>query len=237
MIDHDFGQKINNEIAIALGCFDSVHIGHRAVISKVIQYAHDNSIKSAVVTNSNNPFEALGEYQKLIFTFEGRIKKFKQLGVDIVIAQKFDKTFMRKDKTEFIDELLNAYNIKYTVCGQDYRFGEGGQGDVDYLNNYLQKRNIRFEVLDFIKENNLKVSSTNIRKLIETGDMKKAQKLLGEPFCITGVVISGKGCGKSLGIPTVNLDFLPDKVRPRQGVYITKTIFDVQSFLSITNIG
>ena len=237
MIVYDFGKKINKELAIALGFFDSVHIGHRAVIGKAIQYAIDNNIKSAVITYSNNPFVALGKYQKLIFTFEERLEKFEKLGVDIVIAQEFDQAYMQKDKSVFMDELINAYNIKYAVCGQDYRFGKGGQGDVKYLQNYFQKRNVKFEILDFIKENNLKVSSSSIRKLIEAGEMKKAQKLLGEPFSVMGVVTSGKGYGKSLGIPTVNINFQCDKVRPRQGVYITKTMFDGQSFLSITNVG
>lgn len=237
MIVKNFGQKLNIDIAVALGFFDSVHIGHRAVISKAINYAKANNIKSAIITYSNNPFGVLGKNQKLIFSFEERLEKLKNLGVDIVIVQEFDQNFMQKDRLDFVHELTSHYNIKYAVCGQDYRFGKGGQGDVQFLNEYFQQNNVEFEVLDFITENHSKVSSTIIRKLIETGEIKQANNLLVEPFFISGKVTQGKGKGKLLGFPTVNLNLPVDKVKIRQGVYITKTIFEGSSYLSITNVG
>ncbi|HEY8423561.1 MAG TPA: bifunctional riboflavin kinase/FAD synthetase [Clostridia bacterium] len=232
-----FGEKLNNEIAIALGFFDSVHLGHRAVINKAVEYAKVNNIKSAVITYSNNPFLTLGIRQKLIYAFEERLEKFEKLGVDFVIAQEFDYEFMQKDKNFFVDELLSCYDIKYAVCGQDYRFGKNGSGDVDFLKELFNKLKIDFEVLDFVKDNNLKISSSDIRKLIENGEINKANKLLGEPFFITGIVNNGKGYGRALGFPTANIKPQSDKVKPRQGVYITKTFIDQNSYISITHIG
>jgi riboflavin kinase/FMN adenylyltransferase len=237
MIAKVFGQQINIDIAVALGFFDSVHIGHRAVINKAVEYAKSNGIKSAVITYSNNPFFTLGIEQKLIFTFEERLDKFKKLGVDFVIHQEFDHNLKQKDRLIFADELVDAYRIKYAVCGRDYRFGKDGLGDVAFLREFFKKHNIKFDALDFVNQDGLKISSTNIRKLIEAGEIKKANILLGEPFYIKGRVTKGNGYGRVLGYPTVNLEFQADKVKPRQAVYITGTVIDDKSFLSITKVG
>ncbi|HEY8419905.1 MAG TPA: bifunctional riboflavin kinase/FAD synthetase [Clostridia bacterium] len=232
-----FGQQINSDIAVALGFFDSVHIGHRAVINKAIEYAKSNGLKSAVITYSNNPFNTLGSEQKLIFTFEERLEKFEKLGVDLVIHQEFDHNFKQKDRIIYANELIDAYNIKYAVCGLDYRFGKDGLGNIEFLKEFFEKHNIKFEALDFVQQDGSKISSSNIRKLIEEGKINKANKLLGEPFYITGRVARGNGYGRLLGYPTVNLEFQADKVKPLQAVYITKTIMGDTSYLSITKVG
>ncbi|HEY8444048.1 MAG TPA: bifunctional riboflavin kinase/FAD synthetase [Clostridia bacterium] len=232
-----FGQKINSDIALALGFFDSVHIGHRAVISKAVDFAKTHNIKSAVLTYSNNPFDALGIDQKLIFTFEERLEKFEDLGVDFVIHQDFDQNIKQKDKLAFAEELINIYGLKYAVCGQDYRFGKDGLGDVEFLRDFFGRHSIQFDALNFVKEQGFKISSSDIRKLISDGDIKQANKLLGEPFYMRGRVAKGNGCGKSLGFPTINFDINLDKILPRKGVYITKTIVDGKSYISITNVG
>lgn len=237
MIVTAFSSKNQKPLAIALGFFDSVHIGHRAVIRRAIEYAQSNGIMSAVLTFENNPMQVFGKEDKLIFTFEERLKKFENLGVDIVIRQVFDNKFMNQDKSVFIDELLNNNKIQFAVCGRDYHFGKGGQGDINYLKTRLAQHNIKFMAMDFVLAGQSKVSSSEIRKMIECGRIEKANELLTEPYSITGKVIRGRGEGRRLGLPTINISFNPDKVKPLNGVYISKTIIDSQSFVSVTSIG
>lgn len=237
MIITDFLSKTNEPLAIALGFFDSVHIGHRAVIGLAVQYAQKNGIKSAVLTFENNPMQVLGQKDKLIFSFEERLKRLEKLGVDVVIKQKFDQEFMNTDKALFFDNLLRSHDIRFAVCGNDYHFGKGSEGDINYLKNRFSQLNIEFKALDFVLAEQSKVSSTSIRKMIENGEIQKANQLLVEPYFVTGKVISGRGEGRRLGLPTININFEPDKVRPLSGVYITKTLIDNKSYLSVTNVG
>ena len=164
MIIKHFFDKTKQPLAIALGFFDSVHIGHRTVINKAINYAKNNGIMSAVLTFENNPMQVLGKESKLIFSFDERIKKLEDLGVDIVLKQVFDNNFMNEDKSVFIDELLSNHNIQFAVCGSDYRFGKGGEGDINYLKKRFMEQKIEFCVLDFVLSEQTKVSSSNIRK-------------------------------------------------------------------------
>lgn len=237
MIVTAFSSKNKKPLALALGFFDSVHIGHRAIIGRAVEFAKNNGIMSAVLTFENNPMQVLGKDDKLIFTFEERLKKFENLGVDIVIKQAFDRKFMNQDKAIFIDELLNNKEIRLAVCGNDYHFGKGGLGDIDYLKDRFSKQNIEFMPMNFVLSGQSKVSSSIIRKMIENGEIKKANVLLVEPYFITGNVISGRGEGRRLGLPTVNINYEPDKVMPLNGVYISKTLIDNQSFISVTSVG
>ena len=232
-----FTSKTQKPLAIALGFFDSVHIGHRAVISRAVEYAKINGIMSAVLTFENNPMQVLGKKERLIFTFEERLKKLENLGVDLVIKQVFDHEFMNQDKAIFIDELLNNNKIRFAVCGNDYHFGKGGQGDINYLYDRFSKQNIEFKVMDFVLLEQSKVSSSAIRKMIENGEVNKANELLVEPYFLTGKVIRGRGEGRRFGLPTININYESDKVIPLSGVYISKTMIDNQSFVSVTSVG
>lgn len=237
MIINKLSNKTNTPIALALGFFDSVHIGHKAVIQNAVNFGKKNGIKSAVLTFENNPLKLLGRNEGLILTFEERQKKLEAFGLDIILYENFDNKFMQQDKTVFLDELTKNHTIKYVVCGQDYRFGKFGEGDAQYLSNYFINKGIKYEVMDFVVKDGNKISSSLIRLAISDGNVRLAKVYLDEPYSISGVVVRGRGEGGRLGKPTINIDFPSEKIKPAYGVYVTKTDFDNQSYLSVTSVG
>lgn len=237
MITIKFGEKVNQNLALALGFFDSVHLGHQKIITSAKEYARKNDCLCAVFTFENNPFLQLNENTRLVFTLRERLHRLNNLGVDMVILQNFDQNFMSLEKTAFLKALVENYNIKSIFCGPDYRFGAGGAGDINFLSNWLKSYKIDCNIIDFVEKDGRKVSSTDIRKFLQLGDLKKANELLGEPYFLIGRVLHGRGEGKQLGVPTINFKNNHDKVLPKDGVYVTQANIEDKIYPAVTNLG
>lgn len=221
---------MDKKLCVALGDFDGVHIGHRAVISAALQ-------KSDTLTPAVYTFENNSKGSKSITDNNTKIRLFKQLGIEKVIFDDFEK-IRSLTPSQFVNDILvSRLNVKTVVCGEDYRFGKDACGDVKTLATLCNEQNIEVIVVKLKNFTQEKISSSYIRELIEQGSMEKAAKLLGRCYSVVGTVHRGKHLGSANMTPTVNIDFENNSVIPCYGVYITRTRVGDRIYNSITNVG
>ncbi|MGL5378067.1 MAG: bifunctional riboflavin kinase/FAD synthetase [Cetobacterium sp.] len=233
-------EKFEN-IYVAIGAFDGIHLGHRELIDKAVKKAKEAGGKSAVFTFLNHPLEITNNSKapKLINSLEEKINILKSLGIDYLILQPFTKDFSNMSPEDFIQKILkNSLNTKEIYVGFNFSFGKGGKANVETLKSYGEKLGIITNVINPITMNEEVVSSTLIRKLLSDGKLKLANKFLGEPFSIIGEVAHGRKLGRLMGFPTANLKIL-NKVYPPFGIYGGKVRVEGESFVrdAVINIG
>lgn len=235
----NYKDSYKQPIVLCLGFFDSIHIGHCKLINLAKKKSKELNCRMCIFTFKNNPLSLLNRDGKLIYTFDERVRKFQRLGVDDVIACECDKDMLLISKEEFEEYLIKNFNIKYIVVGTDYTYGYQCRGNSYKLRDFMSKFNIDVSIQDILTYNNIKISSTYIRSLLEQGDIVLANSLMFEPFSIFGEVVRGRGQGHLMGYPTINMeiDKKNEKIELKNGVYLTKTIVNSIQYKSITNIG
>lgn len=225
--------QLNTETAVALGFFDGVHAGHKAVISKAVEHARKSGLKSVIWTFDESPKNA-----PVITDTEERKHLFEEMGVDILISFPFDNKVRTMECVEFIEVILkDRLKAQKVFCGFNYSFGAGGKGDPETLKTLCAEHGIETEILPPVEKDNIVVSSSRIRELIEKGDITKATDLLGRPYSLCGVINHGKKLGRTIGFPTANQIIENKKVIPKDGVYLTRVLFDGKVLYGITDIG
>ncbi|MBQ8827203.1 MAG: riboflavin biosynthesis protein RibF [Oscillospiraceae bacterium] len=229
--------RMNEASSAALGIFDGVHLGHRAVISRAVELAHINGISSAVFTFDTATVTSKGRNDHLL-PVEIKHSAIKELGVEEILSLPFESI---RDYTaeEFVREILcEKLNARYAVCGEDFRFGRNASGNVDTLKEIGGRYNIEVDVVPAVKDKNgRRVSSTDIRKMLACGDIKEANILLGSPYSFKLKVENGFRIGRTLNFPTVNQYFEKGQAPLCYGVYASRAEYGGKSYPSVTNIG
>ena len=201
--------EVTKPRAIALGYFDGVHLGHRALMQKAVERAKQIGGTSAVFTFDVHPDSVvMGRQVPLLTANAYRREEIKQLGgVDEVIFGHFDERMQHMDWRDFIHKLLiGQFHAGWIISGRNNRFGYKGQGNAEGMAVECEKAGIGYDCIEDVKVDGIVVSSTYIRQLIAQGDMEGAAKFLGHPYTVTGIVEHGRRVGTSvLGVPTVNL--------------------------------
>ncbi len=221
----------------ALGFFDGVHLGHQALLAACRTLADRHGCNAGAVTFASHP-DALvsGKAPALLNTSEDRKSLLLHYGMDRVVALPFDRVLMTTHWSAFLTRLVEEGGAGF-VCGDDFRFGAGGSGTAKKLAAFCQSRQLPYAVVPQQELDDIRVSSTYIRGLLETGEMEKAVRFLGHPHLLTGPVVSGRGLGRTLGIPTANLE-VPEGIQlPRSGVYACTAFVDGHTYVAVTNIG
>ncbi len=228
----------NKKTVIALGYFDSVHIGHRKVISEAVSLAESLGAQTVVFTFSGN-LKSVTENKNstVVYGDEERQQIYSRLGITHTKFAPLTAEFLSKTKNEFLEYLDTEYDVLAYVCGEDYRFGKSRSGDAEYLCEFAKQRGRTVKVVKTVCVEGEKVSTSKIKTLLSSGEIKKANLLLGEPYSLMGTVVKDRGVGRSLGFPTANLVLSDDRCKLGQGVYYGKTQFDGKSFLSVINYG
>lgn len=224
-------------LAIALGYFDGVHLGHQAVILNAVRYSRKHQIKSAVLTFSINPkhfFNKVGSTD-LLTPKEEKIKLFQQLGVDQLIILPFNKQLSRMMPDEFIKEYLIAQGVCYISTGFDFRFGRHGAGDVTVLKKYEEV--FKLQTTPKLEFGKMKIGTTQIREYLTEGAVEKAAQMLGRPYSLTGKVVKGNQRGSEIGFPTANIRLDEDFVVPQKGVYAARVYVKNKVYNGMCNIG
>lgn len=227
-----------DKVVVALGFFDSVHIGHRSVIKSARKIADSNNAKLVVFSFSGNLRKAInGENEKYIYTDFERESLIKSIGADEVFFAPCTKEFLALDRSEFLSFLNEKFNIIAYVCGLDYRFGKGALGDVDFLSDYAkEKGQILFLEKDCLFQGN-KVSTKGIKSLLYNGEIEKANSLLVDKYSLSSIVKSGRKVGRTMGFPTINFTIESERQPLKNGVYLGHTIIDKKSYKAIINYG
>ena len=210
--------------AVAIGNFDGVHLGHRALFDVAQKLARASGGRCCALTFEPHPARLLApEYApKLICSLERKRELLSQAGVEELIEQPFDRAFMALSPDDFVD-LLIATGVAAVVVGHDFTYGQARSGTVASLQRALEERGIRLAVVAAVAVNGLVVSSTKIREFILAGRVEAANMLLGRPFDLDGEVVRGAGRGRKLGWPTANLR-TPDELHPAVGVYAVRAL-------------
>ena len=223
--------KINNNSEIVcIGAFDGVHLAHQQLFRKT----RDLNKKFDIVTFDVLPKIYFNDSLKPIVSNKERNEIFQSFSPQNLIHLNFDQfnKISSEDFSKFLDENLG---IKKIVIGKDFKFGNNRSGDVNFLIDYFGENNVY--LLDDFLINNEKVSSTKLRYYLSTGEIDKANNLLGRDFSLSGNVIQGKQLGRELGFPTANLLLDEDVFLPTFGVYYGVIDVDTKKFNCIINIG
>lgn len=224
--------------AIALGFFDGVHIAHRKIISLAVDYAKKNNLSPIALSFDASPLELLSDCRiKYLTTNKEKQSIIKSLGADTEFLP-LSKELLSMEADAFVKEILvDKYNIKYAVCGYNYRFGRNGKGDTKLLCQLGNQYGFEVTVCDCETLLGEGISSSRIRELISDGNIEPANELLGRNFSLSGIVCEGKQLGRKLGFPTANVFFNEHTVIPRNGVYKTLVTVENDSYTAITNTG
>ena len=221
---------------VALGYFDGVHLGHRAVIESCI--ADSGERTSVVLSFHESPAKALGRTVPPLLSDNARkAELMEQLGVDELIFADFSAL---KDMTpdQFVQNILcGQINAKQVYCGFNFRFGRNGSGDTAVLQKMCKEKEIAVNIMESVYCDGEQVSSSLIRNLITDGAIDRANRLLGYRYAIEGSIGSGNHLGADMGFPTVNLTIADDIAVPRFGVYASDVVTDGMRYRGATNIG
>lgn len=227
---------------LTIGNFDGLHLGHQKILRAVVDHKNqhvDSSGIAGAVTFDPHPLKLLRpeEAPPMLATLEQRLAGFEQAGLDAAMVLHFDQALSRLSAKEFVLEILvNQLHIKHVLVGANFRFGHRQAGDVQMLKGLGLQFGFTVEVVPPVELDGEVVSSTAIRRALASGDVERAAKLLGRPYVLSGKIVTGSGIGSKELVPTLNL--APDQeCLPRNGVYVTETTLESETFPSVTNIG
>mgnify|MGYP000669025770 FL=1 len=242
IIDAMNKSKNNYATAVALGNFDGIHVGHQYLLNDNIEKAKEKSLIPSVLIFRNHTKTILKDKKSseidILTTYEQKMKILEGLGIEVVYAMDFNEDIMRLSPDMFINDIvLGRLNARLITVGFDYRFGYKAQGNSEYLKKYGKRNGFEVNIIDPVYIENEIVSSTSIRNLIRSGNIKKANRFLGRNFSLIGTVIRGRSRGRKLGFPTANIRLADRYVIPKTGVYKTFTTLGSSRFVSLTNIG
>jgi len=231
-------RKLKNP-AITIGNFDGVHKGHQALFQRVKQLAEELNGESVVVTFDPHPLEVLfpKKAPSFITSHRHKLDLIASCGIDATIIIPFDHEFSRMSAREFVEAVLvEKIGARAIVVGHDYRFGHSREGDIAFLKKLGEQYGFKVQIVTGLRVNDTVVSSTAIRQMIVSGNIKEANRLLGRFFEVSGTVIPGRKRGVSLGFPTANIR-MPAITSPRTGVYVVQAEVDGKTYGGAANLG
>jgi riboflavin kinase / FMN adenylyltransferase len=202
---------------VCVGTFDGVHLGHQAVIGRAVNDSAQRELPCIVVTFDRHPAHILSPERcpKAIESLGENLEQFERLGVGVAVVLPFTKELSQTSAQTFFDgALVGALRATRLVVGHDFAFGKGREGTPEWL-----KARIDTEVVPPYELHGSRVSSSAVRNAIAEGDIEEAERLLGRPFAISGIVVAGQRLGRTLGYPTANLARSFDQVTPAHGIY------------------
>lgn len=228
----------NTPIALTIGNFDGVHIGHQAILNKVVSVAQQKGYRSVAMTFSPNAKVFFGNSENFLISSDKENASYiADIGIDTLLQIPFDTKFSQLSADEFIDMLVYRLRVKYLLVGDDFRFGYQGSGDFSLLEKACQKHHIELQRTPTISYQNERVSSSRVREAIGNNDFDLVEKLLGRRLSYTGKVIQGKQLGRTIKFPTANITLPKNRLLPN-GVFAVKVHItdDLSDKLSVSPV-
>ncbi len=246
--------------AVALGNFDGLHRGHQQVIQPALklvgrqspvlsrqssgvssngQRTMDEHVYSTVVTFNPHPQEFFtGQRRDLLTTLDEKVQQLEYLGVEQLVLLPFDRELSALSPQQFVEKILVQHlRSQWISVGQDFRFGWQRSGTAADLQAIAATFGISVTTVSLQTCEDERISSSSIRQSLTSGDIQRANQLLGRPYTLNGVVIQGQQLGRTIGFPTANLQLPPEKFLPRQGVYAGRVLVEDHTLLGVMNIG
>ncbi len=227
------GERQLQACALTIGTFDGVHRGHQALVATAKREAQQRNLPLAALTFNDMPhcYFRPDDCPLLLTLPDEKARVFERLEVDHLWLIDFDAAVAGREAPKFATELKQFLGLQLLVIGPDFALGKDRVGDVNALRNFGAK--LGFEVLvlsEKIDYKSASISSTRVRCCVEAGQVEDAAKMLGRSFSFEGEVVSGRQLGRTIGVPTINLQLHPRKVVPAFGVYAARAFFDDETF-------
>ena len=223
---------------LTVGVFDGVHRGHQELIKKITVGAHAHEAPAVVLTFDPHPASVLGGHEIKCLTLPSeRAELLGQLGVDVVITQRFTRELASVTAYDFMMRLTRQLGLRHLLIGYDFALGKGREGNATRLTEIGAELGYSVEVVPALSDESGVISSTAIRKLIEVGSVAEAARLLGRLYRLHGPVIRGDGRGRTIGIPTANIAYSSEKMIPARGIYACWAYIGGQQYQAAINIG
>ncbi|MEM6768426.1 MAG: bifunctional riboflavin kinase/FAD synthetase [Bacteroidota bacterium] len=231
-----------NKTFATIGTFDGVHIGHRTILTRIIQLAKSVEGESVLISFYPHPRLVLfpeNNPLKLLHTLEEKIATLETLGLNKLLLIPFTKEFSRTPSKAFIrDVLVEGVGIHTIVIGYDHHFGKNRTGGIEELRSFSTAYDYKVEEIPAQSINEANISSTKIRRALESGEVDVANTYLGYPYGFSGVVVHGEKQGRELGYPTANMEVDEStKLIPCDGVYLVRVFIQEQSYYGLMSIG
>lgn len=226
------------ETVLTIGKFESVHLGHKRLLERVVEIAGRHNMASAAVTFNPHPLTWLGDPSyKPLFGPDERASVIERTGIDYLLELTFDSNFAELSPSEFCGLLFEKINAKKIVVGESFRFGKNREGNFETLKTAAHTRGAEIIMVAHELNYGKKISTSSIRRLLDLRKPEEAAAILGFPFFLCGNVKSGNRIGRTLGFPTANIEYEKNRYVPPDGVYATRTIIAGQRYTSATNVG
>ena len=231
--------------AITIGNFDGVHAGHRKILRRVVALAREEGWKAAALTFDPHPTKLLAPARapRLLTTLEQRAQMMLEQGIDAILILPFTRKVAELSPEDFVREILaDKLNARAVLVGSNFHFGKRAGGDAGTLEQLGERYSFETDVLPPVVWRKRMISSSEVRRLIEAGEVSTACRMLSRPHMLAGAVVRGEGIGAKQTVPTLNLDTTGEVV-PKDGVYVTRTRESgvegsaAREWPSITNIG
>ena len=225
--------------AVALGAFDGIHLGHRAILGTAVALARQGKIRALACTVDRHPMEVLqpDRAPMPITTLEERLELIAGAGIDTTVVIPFTPAVASVEAKAFVqDVLVGTLVAREIVVGFNHRFGRGARGDAQLLESLAAPLGFRAHIVPALMVDGVAVSSSEIRAALQRGDLPNAERLLGRPYSIRGEVVRGAGRGRTLGFPTANVKTERPLGLP-VGVYVCRLLVGARQHQAVVNVG
>lgn len=229
---------------LTIGVFDGVHLGHQALIQSMVEAAHAEGSPAVVLTFDPHPVRVLRPGVPLAFLTspEERASHLAGLGVDVVITLPFTPEVAKLPALTFVEAISHHLGMRRLWVGHDFALGRNREGDLPALQKYGETLEYSVDIFPPVLQETVRISSSRIRTLLKEGQIRLANQMLGYRYALTALIVEGDQRGRTIGIPTANMQLLPDKLVPQVGVYAClATIIEgdqpAGTWQAVTNIG
>lgn len=229
---------IDEPTAVAMGKFDSLHLGHKVILDRLKREA-ECCLRTVVISFEPGPEVFFGTYNGgFVLTDEEKQQLLEDSGIDFYVLFPFDAQTAGTEPEDFLTEvLIKQMNMQVLVAGEDLSFGKEGRGNVAFINEKSKIYDFKFCACPKLHLKEEEISATLVRDTVIKGDMEKCRELLGRSYRISGKVERGNQLGRTIGVPTCNMVAPLEKLLPPNGVYFTKVTLEGQVFGGVTNVG
>tara|TARA_B100001093_G_scaffold275229_1_gene263060 strand:- start:862 stop:1836 length:975 start_codon:yes stop_codon:yes gene_type:complete len=222
---------VGSSLHLAMGVFDGLHLGHQAVIKAAVRGAEISGGAPGVLTFEPHPIQVLSPEnapRRIFSSLEQKEILLSALGVEILLVLRFDEVMAGQTADTFAKSLLSVPDLRQLVAGEDWKFGQGRQGTMAFLQGRGMDYNVSVEPIPAVTWQGERISSTRLRRALRAGNLNSVREMLGRPYSVMGTIVRGEQVGRELGAPTANIQTGHEQFPP-DGVYAVSVRIDGES--------